>query len=229
MHWITITGIILIASGTILTCFGQSIRNRLEDKHRHESVSQKTSQIDELTRGNKKLLIRIDEYQKSLSERDEIIQQLEAQVNEPDITLQGQHTGQQTKDRLQVLPKSDTVDAITQAKKLCNQGEYDKAYKIADDLRQKNPDLGLAYFILGTIEMRREHYEKGEEQLKWAVQLGLPDEDMAWAYHNLGISLIRKKDTVKAKEFLEKAVELNSDMEKSRKALRLLNDYLRKK
>ncbi len=220
MHWITILGIILIASGTILTYFGQEIRNRLEEKHLHQSVSQKTFQADELMSGNKKLLVRIEEYQKSLSERDEIIQRLEAQVSEQGLTAPEQDTGQQ------VIPESDHGDAITQAKNLCNEGEYDKAYEIADDLRRKDPDLGMAYFLLGTIEMLREQYDKGEELLKLAVQRGLPGEDLAWAFHNLGIVSLRRKNHEKAKEFLEKAVELNSDMEKSRKALKLLNEYL---
>lgn len=226
MHWITILGIILIASGTVLTYFGQNIRSRLEEKHLHQSVSQKGFQINELMSGNKKLLVRIDEYQKSLSERDEIIQRLEAQVNEQGVTAPEQDTGQQAEASPQGIPESDPGDAITQARNLCNEGEYDKAYKIADDLRRKDPDLGMAYFVLGTIEMLREQYDKGEELLKLAVQRGLPGEDLAWAFHNLGIASLRKKNYEKAKEFLEKAVGLNSNMEKSRNALKLLNEYL---
>ncbi|ODS31464.1 MAG: hypothetical protein SCARUB_03421 [Candidatus Scalindua rubra] len=113
---------------------------------------------------------------------------------------------------------------IAQAKSLCVEGKHDEAYRIADDLRQKNPDFGLAYFMLGTIEMHKEHYDKGEELLDRAVQLGLPDDDKAWAFHNLGISSLRKQDFEKARGFLEKAVGLNPNLEESKRALKFLDD-----
>ena len=229
MHWITISGIVLIAAGTFLTYFGHNIRNKFDDKHLHQSISNKTSQIDELISGNNELLTRIDEYQKSLSEKDEIIKQLEARVGEPNIPAREQLADEQIETGAQVIPEQDVSDVIAQARSLCNEGKYDEAYKISDELRQKNPDSGLAYYILGTIEMRRKNFDEGEDLLNRAVQLGLPDEDMAWAFHNLGISLVRKQDFERAKELLEKAVEANPDMEKSRNALKLLDDYLQKK
>jgi tetratricopeptide (TPR) repeat protein len=249
MHWITISGIVLIAAGTFLAYFGHNIRNKFDDKHLHQSISNKTSQIDELISGNNELLTRIDEYQKIQSEKDEIIKQLEAQSGELSVSIQEQLTDEQVESRAdepdvparehpadeqieagdRVIPEQDVNDVIAQARSLCNEGEYDEAYKIADDLRQKNPDIGLAYYILGTVEMRRKNFDEGEYLLNRAVQLGLPDEDMAWAFHNLGISLVRKQDFERAKGLLEKAVELNPDMEKSSNALKLLDDYLQKK
>ncbi len=226
MHWITILGIVLIAAGTILACFGQNIGNRFVDNHLHKSISEKTSQIDELVNGKNELLTRINEYQKSLSEKGEIIQRLEAQVNESIVLAPEQLADEQIETSTQVIPETDLSDVIARAKSLCNEGEYDEAYKIADDLRRKNPDFGQAYFVLGTIEMRKERYSKGVELLNRAIHLKLPNEDTAWAFHNLGIASLRKKDYEKAKEFLEKAVELNSNMEKSKSALKLLNDYL---
>jgi tetratricopeptide (TPR) repeat protein len=246
MHWITILGIVLIATGTILACFGQNIRSRFVDKHLHQSISEKPSQIDELVNGRNELLARIGKYQENLSEKDEIIQrleaqvdekrisdpeqltykQVEAQVNESTVPAPEQLADEQIETSAQVIPETDLSDVIAQAKSLCNEGKYDEAYKIADDLRRKNPDFGQAYFVLGTIEMRKESYSKGVELLNRAIHLKLPDEDTAWAFHNLGIASLRKKDYEKAKEFLEKAVELNSNMEKSKSALKLLNDYL---
>ncbi len=78
------------------------------------------------------------------------------------------------------------------------------------------------------IETRNAHYDKGEELLNHAVQLGLPDDDMVWTFHNLGTSSLRKKDFEQAREFLEKAVGLNPNMEESRKALNLLDDLQKK-
>ena len=226
MHWITILGVILIAAGTILACFGQNIRSRFVDKHLPQSINEKTFQIDELVNGKNELLARINEYQEDLSEKDEIIQRLEALVNESIVSVPEQFADEQIETSTQAIPETDLSDVIVQAKSLCNEGKYDEAYKIADDIRRKNPDFGQAYFILGTIEMRKEHYSKGVELLNRAIHLKLSKEDTAWAFHNMGIASLRKKDYEKAKEFLEKAVELNSSMEKSKNALKLLKDYL---
>ncbi|ODS31463.1 MAG: hypothetical protein SCARUB_03420 [Candidatus Scalindua rubra] len=191
VHWITILGIILIAAGIFLTYKGQNIRNKFDNERLHQRISEKTSQIGELVNGNNELLTKIDEYQESLSEKDEIIQQLEAQIAELSVSVPKQPTDEQIEAVPQVSPESEFSDVIAQAKSLCNKGRYDEAYKIADDLRQKNPDFGLAYFLLGTIEMRKEHYDEGEELLNRAIQRELPDEDKAWAFHNLGISSVR--------------------------------------
>jgi len=82
MHWITILGVVLIAAGTILACFGQNIKSRLVDKHLHQSISEKTFQIGELVNSKNELLTRIDEYQENLSGKDETIHQYTAQIDE---------------------------------------------------------------------------------------------------------------------------------------------------
>ncbi len=226
MHWITILGIVLITAGTILACFGPNIRNRFVDKHLHQIVIEKPSQVDELVNGKNELLARVNKYQKNLIEKDEIIQRLETQVNESTVLALEQPADEQIETSTQVISETDLNDVIVQAKSLCNEGRYDEAYKIADDLRRKNPDFGQAYFVLGTIEMRKERYSKGVELLNRAIHLKLPSEDTAWAFHNLGIASLRKKDYGKAQEFFEKAIDLNSNMEKSKSALKLLNNYL---
>ncbi len=213
MHWITTLGIILIAVGTILTCFGQNIMNRFDNKKLLRSVSEKTFRIDELTTGNNKLLARIDEYQKSLLEKDKIIQQLEVRNDGLDVLSSGQ----------------DFNEVIAKASRLCDEGKYDEAHKIADDLRQKDPEFGLAYLVLGAIEVRKKNYDKGEELLNRAAQLVLTDKDKAWVSHNLGISSIQKKDYEKAKMHLEKAIKLNPGMKNSKKAIEALNEHLRLK
>ncbi|MCR4291024.1 MAG: tetratricopeptide repeat protein [Candidatus Scalindua sp.] len=229
MHWITTLGILLIAAGTILTCFGQNIMNRFDNKHILRSISEKTFRIDELTSSNNELFTRINEYQKRLLEKDETIHGLEVQVGGSNISVKKQSIDKQIEVGAQTILGKHLSDEIAQAKRLYNEGKYDEAYRIADEQRENNSDFGLARFILGTIEMHRKHYDKGEEMLKKAIQFGLPDEDMAWAFHNLGYSSLRKQDFEKAREFLGKAIELNSDMENSRKALKLVDDHLHKK
>ncbi len=213
MHWITILGIILVATGTVLTCFGRNIINRFDNKQLLQSVSEKTFRVDELISGNNELLARIEEYQKNLLEKDEVIRQLEVR-----------------KDGLDALsPEQDFNKIITNASRLCDEGKYDEAHKIADDLRQKDPEFGLAYLVLGAIEVRKKNYDKGEELLNRAAQLVLLDKDKAWVSHNLGISSIQKEDYKEAKAHLEKAIELNPGMENSKRAIDALNDHLRMK
>lgn len=228
MHWITILGIILIAAGTILACFGQNIMNRFDNKHLLRSVSEKTFRIDELVSNNNELFTRINEYQKRLLEKDETIHGLEVQVGESNVSDKKQPEDKQIEVGAQTIPEKRLSNEIVQAKRLYNEGKYDEAYRVADKERQKNPDFGLAYFILGTTEMQRKHYDKGEELLKNAIQFGLPDEDMAWAFHNLGVSSLRRKDYEKAREFLEKATGLSPNMEESQKTLDSIDDLQNK-
>ena len=243
-HRIALSGIILIAVGTFLTFIGQDASYRFNDNQLRQTLSQKSSQTKRLVKRKNELLARIDEDQKKLTEKDETIQLLQAHisklnvpatkqsedeqidisVDKPDIIAPEQHADKQIEADIQVVPDQDLHDIILQAKNLCVEGKNDEAYRVVDNLRQKHPDFGSAYFMLGTIEMYREHYVKGEALLNRAIQLGLPDDDMAWAYHNLGYSLLQKEDFEKAKGFLEKAVEFNPEMEESKKALKLLGE-----
>jgi tetratricopeptide (TPR) repeat protein len=166
------------------------------------------------------------ENQMSLSEKEEAIYQRTARLDSQNVITLEQFTDEEKETLPQVLPEIDSSDVMVQVKSLYNEGKYDEAYRIADDLRQKKPDFGLAYFVLGTIEIRKEHYDKGEELLNRAVQLGLPDDEMAWAFYNLGKSSLRKKDYKKVREFLEKTVKLKPNMEESRKIFDLFNDLL---
>ncbi len=224
---------------------------------RQKSLSEKDETIHQLTEQVNKQSVAAEGYQKSLSEKDEIIYQLTAEVDKQkspeeyknnlskrdtttkqhkswfnkllNISKSKQLTVAKKESGHQDLTETDYSEEIAHARRLYNEGKYDEAYIIADDLRQKNPDFGLAYLILGTTEMHNKHYDKGERLLIEAVQLGLSDKDRAWAFHNLGISLVRNKNYEKAGEFLEKSVELNPTSEKSRMVLKLLNDYLQKK
>jgi tetratricopeptide (TPR) repeat protein len=168
-----------------------------------------------------------EEYQKSLSEKEETINQDTAKLDSQNVITLEQLTDEEKETLPQVLSEIDSSDVMVQVKSLYNEGKYDEAYRIADDLRQKKPDFGLAYFVLGTIEIRKEHYDKGEELLNRAVQLGLPDDDMAWAFYNLGKSSLQKKDYKKVREFLEKTIKLKpNNMEESKKVIDLFNDLL---
>lgn len=229
VDWITISGFVLIAVGTFLTYIGQNTSNRLDDKQLHQSISERLFQIDKLVKSKNKLLARIIDYQENLSERDKAIQRLKAYVDKINVPDPEKSIDKETETSSQVIPEKDFSIIIAQAKSLCDDGKYGEAYKIVDELRRSNPDFGQAYFILGTIQMRNKHYDEGEELLNHAVHLKLADVDRAWAFYNLGISSVRKMHFDKARGFIEKALELKPDMEESRKALKLIDDNLKKK
>ncbi len=202
-------------------------QKRLSEKE--DAVSERDEIINQLASRIDNLNVFTEEYQKSLPEKEETINQRTARLDSQNVIPLEQITDEEKEEAIpQVIPETDFSDVMVQVKSLYNDGKYDDAYRIADDLRKKYPRLGLAYYILGAIGMLREYYDKGEELLNHAVQFGLPDEDMAWAFHNLGISSLRKKNYKKAREFLEKSVKLNLNMEKSMKTLELLNNLQEK-
>ncbi len=225
-HWITVSGIILIAAGTFLVFIGLDIRNRSDDRQTSQSIKKKAYQVGGLIYEKKRLLARISEYQKNLSEKDKIIQQLKTRVDSLNMKVPRQPADQQTEAGHRFDSGKENSEIIARVKSLCIEGKSDEAYEIADGLRQKYPDFGLAYFMLGTIAMYREDYDKGEYLLNRAIQLGLPDADLAWAFHNLGVSALKKEDFEKAREFLEQAVGVNPGIEESRQALKLLADVI---
>ncbi len=171
---------------------------------------------------------RVGEYQKALSERNETIRQLKAWNHSMDASSSVQPVNKRREAITQVIPEPEYNDIIVQARELCRKGRFDDAYKIVDELRQKNPGYGLAYFVIGSIEIRKKHYDKGEALLNKAVKLVLSDKERAGVFHNLGIASVGRKNFEKAKGFLEKAIQLDSGMEKSRRALDSLNNLQKK-
>ncbi len=198
MHWITMLGVALIVVGTFLVFIRRNTGNR------------------------------IGEYKKILSERNKVIRQLKARSYGADVPSSVQPANKQREVVTQVISEQDYNDIIAHARDLCKKGKLDYAYKIVDELRQKSPGYGLAYYVIGTIEIRKKRYDKGEALLNKAVKLVLSDKEKAGVFHNLGIASVRRKNIEKAKGFLEKAIKLNSSMEKSRKALDSLNNLQKK-
>jgi tetratricopeptide (TPR) repeat protein len=201
----------------------EEYQNILTEKE--EAVSERDKIINQLASRIDNLNMFTKENQKSLSEKEEAIYQRTVRLDSQNVITLEQLTDEE-ETLSKVIPETDSSYVMVQVKSLYNEGKYDEAYRIAYDLKQKKPDFGLAYFVLGTIEIRKEHYDKGEELLNRAVQLGMPDDDMAWAFYNLGKSSLRKKDYKKARELLEKTIKLKPNMKESRKVLDLFNDLL---
>lgn len=103
---ILLSGIILIAVGTFLCYVGQNEGNRFDDKPLRQNISEKTSQIDKLINSKNELLSRIDEYQKTLSEKDEVIQRLEACVDKINVSVPEKSKDEETESGSQVITEN---------------------------------------------------------------------------------------------------------------------------
>lgn len=226
MHWITIIGIIMIAAGTVLTYVGQNISTKSDVTNLQKSISEKNSRIDELAKGNHELLEKVDKYQETLAEKEKEIQGLEAEVDKLNLTAPKLLPDGRIAASPGVFYASEYSDGANQARNLFNHGKFDDAYAIADKLKRKNPQFGLAHFLLGTIEIQRGNIIKGEESLEHAISLELTDEDRAWAYHNLGIAALRKQDIKTAVDYLRKAIQTNPNMEESKKTLQSIEEQM---
>lgn len=203
---IPLSGLLLIALGTFLTYIGQNVSDKLGEYQKNLSGNDETIRL--LDADNSKLNVSVT---KPLSD-EQLGGQADALFGVPDVMAMEQHTDKQMETGMPAIPEEDLSGIILEAKGLCAEGRNDEAYRVVDSLRQKYPDYGPAYFILGTIEMYRDHYVKGEKLLNRAIQLGLSDEDMALANHNLSYSMHQKQEFEKANELLENAVEFNPDI-----------------
>lgn len=228
MHWITILGILLIAVGTILTPFGQNISNKSDIDKLDDSITEKNSKIEELIKGKNELIEKVDKYQHDLFNKEKTINQLEAEVAKLNITAPKLLPDGRIAATPHIFMSSEFSEGINSARNLFNQGKYKEAYRIADGLRKKNPNFGLAYFIIGTIEIQNGDIEKGEKSLEQAIQLELPEGDKAWAFHNLGISALKKQNFSRAVDYLKRAIQVNPEMEDSKKTLKSIEDQLGK-
>ncbi len=105
---IILSGIILIAVGAFLGYIGQSGGSRVDDKPLHQSIREKTSQIDKLVSRRKELLSRIDEYQKTLSEKNSVIQRLEGHVYKTKVSVPNESMDEETETGSQDVTEKES-------------------------------------------------------------------------------------------------------------------------
>ncbi len=102
------TGIILITMGTVLCYVGQSDRNRLDTKPTHQSLSEVDAQVGKLVKRRNELLAVIDEYQKSLLEKGEVIQRLEGDVDKTKVLVPEKSMDEETEIDSQVITENES-------------------------------------------------------------------------------------------------------------------------
>ena len=118
-----------------------------------------------LLQANKDLNVKIGEYQKTVTDKNKVIKELQVEVDKLNITAPKLLPDGRIKHGSGVFMASEFSDGIHRAKKLFNSGDYDEAYRIAEKLKEKNPDFGLAFFLLGTIDVQRGNVDKGKKIL----------------------------------------------------------------
>jgi tetratricopeptide (TPR) repeat protein len=229
MHWLTIIGIVLIAIGTFLTYIGQGRSAKSDLSSLQNNINEKNTKIEELITSNRELNVKVGEYQKAVTEKDKMIKELQAEVDTLNVTAPTLLPDGRIAASPYVFMASEFSDGIHRAKDLFDKGEYDEAYRIAEGLKQKNPNFALAYFLLGTIDIQRGDIEKGTQLLKRSLQLELPQGDKAWAFHNLGIVALRNQDIKSAIQYLRQAIQVNPDMEESKRTLKSIEEQLGRK
>jgi tetratricopeptide (TPR) repeat protein len=175
---------------------------------------------------NKSLSNKVDELKEIVVQKDYRIAELENQVNNlkiaaPKIGLDGSIEASPY-----VKMASEFSDGINNARKLFDEGKFNEAYDIAQNLSQKKNDFGLAYFIMGTVKAAQANYSESENLLKKAIDLGLPNDDLSWAYHNLGVIYLHKNFLLLARDYVEKALKVSPNMENSKSLLKDINRYL---
>jgi len=166
----------------------------------------------------------ISDFKKDQKQKGLRIKELKSEVNYLTITAPKLLPDGRIAASPFVTMASEFSDGINEARKLFNDGEDDKAYRIAKSLSEKNPKFGLSYFLMGTIELQRGNYQAGDELLLKSIALEIPKGDEAWAYNNLGISALRQKRLNEAINYLEKCLDIDPKMSQSEKLLKQLKE-----
>jgi tetratricopeptide (TPR) repeat protein len=141
------------------------------------------------------------DYEQLSSSAKELQDRLEkAEIAAPKIDRQG---------RIAASPfvsyASEFSEGIAEARRLFSAGDMDGAFRVADGLRKRKDDFGLAYFLLGSVEAQRSHFGEAEAFLKKALSLGLDVADEAWCLHNLGLVVGSQGHQLKAIDYIKEA------------------------
>lgn len=209
--------------GILLTFLFQTVFNLVTVSPEEQKINQLQEQVKELSAQNQELIdgkntliAKLDKYQKDLNEKEQKVKELRSEVKKLSSVAPKLKPDGRIAASPYVSYASEFSDGISKARALFNDGKFQEAYQIAKSLSDKNPEFGLSYFIMGTIEIQQGNYAFGEKLLEKAIQLELLTSDKAWAYHNLGISAMRQNKIHEAITFLNKAVETDSNMNESK-------------
>jgi tetratricopeptide (TPR) repeat protein len=224
-----VVGIILTGLGGFGAYYYGKVLDEQKDKAGSTKEQQLRADISKLLTGNELLQGRLEPFEKlakqlhpsldqedalgklheELAHLDQRTGALQQQINQAEAIAPQLDPGGRILASPFVSYASEFSEGIARARALCQEGKLDEAYSIAEGLATKRPDFGLAYFIMGTIEIQRQHLNVAEEQLNAAIMKGLLKSDEAWALNNLATIYLVTNRREEALRSLEKAVLLD--------------------
>lgn len=181
MHWITIVGIILITAGTIMTYFGQNIRNKSDIVGLNNSINEKNCQIDELVRGKNELLEKVEIYQQDLREKEKQIEALEnkAKMAARGITSIYAFNGarRQTHGGNINVQLGPELDAFKQMTILQQSKDHPGLIALCEKQITKTPDWLTPYLYMGVAQANIGLKEEAIENLRHVVEIAGEDPE----------------------------------------------------
>lgn len=100
----------------------------------------------------------------------------------------------------------DESSILMSSQSYFEEDDYQKAYQILTEIRQKEGLSAQYYFLLSYAEIKLEMLDEAEQSLLQAIQL---DPQFHEAHFNLALIYIDKQELEKAREHAEQAVEIN--------------------
>jgi len=198
LQWVAIA---LVVCGVVV----QVVKHLVDLRERNVSTALSASKEDARIKKEQELQAALEKSKLDYQQLSASAKQLQdhlskAEIAAPKIDRQG---------RIAASPfvsyDSEFSEGVAEARRLFSAGDLDGAFRVADGLRKKNDDFGLAYFLLGSVEAERGNFENAEALLKKALSLGLDTADEAWCLHNLGLAVGSQGRQVSAIDYIKQA------------------------
>jgi len=200
----------------------------LDSKDLYNSQKELYNENLKISKDNKSLSTKVDELKEIVTQKDEKINILEKQVknielSSPKIDNQGRIASSPY-----VTMASEFSKGISKSRELFNKGDYNGAYKIANELIIKKEDFGLAYFIRGTVLSKWTRYNEALIDFKKAVKYGLDKSDLTWCYHNMAISELNSNNLQSAYNYFVKCFNTTPEFKESKDTFERLKKEINK-
>ncbi|MCK9282384.1 MAG: hypothetical protein M0P71_17350 [Melioribacteraceae bacterium] len=191
IHILTRIGILLVAGGTFLTLFGQSLNNRNDKADLTLSIEKKNQKIEELIigkndliEGNKELNIKLDDYQKSIIEKDHKINELEEKVKQAKYGVQKRYTYQgykspsgAYKDIMIADDGPSIFENLTKLEKINTNESLQEILSICNEQIKVKPDWFTLYLFKGMALEKLGFKEKAILEFEYVINHGPQDEE----------------------------------------------------
>ena len=191
IHILTWIGILLVAGGTFLTLFGQSLNNRDDKADLTLSIEKKNQKIEELiigkndlVKGNKELNIKLDEYHASIIEKENKINKLEEKVKQAKYGVHKRYTYQgykspsgAYKDIMIAGDGPSIFEKLTELEKIKTTESLQEILLICNEQIKVKPDWFTLYLFKGMALEKLGFKEKAILEFEYVINNGPKDEE----------------------------------------------------